>query len=87
MLLKDTIKNLILRGKNMIILTQTNYLNNAIDYYEKENGCSPYLFMNKETIKICGGYLNLSMSDSFLSHDGCRVFENNSLDFLEVELR
>ena len=71
----------------MIILTKIDCLNDAIDYYEKENGCSPYLFMNKETIERCGCYLNLSMFDLFLSHYGCRIFENNKLDFFEVELR
>lgn len=71
----------------MIIHTNVRHLDDAIDYYEETNKCSPYLFMNKETIKMCSGYVNISMFDSFLEYYGCRVFENNELDFYEVELR
>ena len=71
----------------MRILTNTNHLNDAIDYYEKIEKHSPYLFMNKETIERTGGYVNISIFNSVLEYDGCRVFENNMLDFLEVELR
>ena len=71
----------------MRILTNISYLNDAIDYYEKINEHSPYLFMSKETIEKSSCYVNIGMFNSSLEYDGCKVFENNELDFYEVELR
>lgn len=71
----------------MRILTNISHLSDAINYYEKIEKHSPYLFMSKETIERCPCYMNIGMFNSFLECDGCRVFENNTLDFFEIELR
>lgn len=71
----------------MRILTNISYLNEAIDYYEKIEKYSPYLFMSKETIERCPCYMDVGMFNSFLKYDDCKVFENNALNFFEVELR
>ena len=76
--------------KECIMIIHTNYYNldDAIDYFEKLNGYSPYVFINKETIKEHCWIINpFSVANSTLEYYGCRVFEDNTLDFHEVILR
>lgn len=71
----------------MRILTNISHLSDAINYYEKIEKHSPYLFMSKETREKIGCYVNIGMFNSSLEYDGCKVFEDNMLDLFEIELR
>ena len=84
----------------MIIHTDIRHLSDAIDYYKDINsGNSPYIFMNRKTMKETN-LVELSMIrnfaydlDEYNVYDaifecmGCRTFEDNTLGFFEVELR
>lgn len=84
-------------------ITQTidfNKLNNELEKYTMLNGYDPYLFMGKDTINAI---LNeCPTTDGILEHYnqirakvngvagyycGCKVFEDNTLKFGEVEIR
>ena len=84
----------------MIIHTNIQNLSYAISKYKSAYGHDPYLFMNKFTMKLYGGIVDFNIirnwaydirdEDAYsitLECDGCRVFEDNTLNILEVVLK
>ena len=84
----------------MIIHTNINNLGYAISKYKSAYGDDPYLFMNKFTMRLYGGIVDFNTirnwaydirhEDAYgvtLECNGCRVFEDNTLNILEVVLK
>lgn len=84
----------------MVVHTDIRHLSEVIDSYNSLNGHDPYIFMNKRTFEELNSLLDSSVIRNFAydlqdynSHsmvyefEGYKVFEDNTLDFLEVELR
>lgn len=66
-------------------------INEKIYSYELENGCKPYLFMNKDTIDELTNTVN-SLMDANPSgycgtYCGRKTFCDNTMQFGEVEMR
>ena len=70
-------------------------LNEKIHAYEFENGCNPYLFMNKDMIdgltNIVGlspdGLMGASPSGYCGTYCGRKIFCDTTLNYGEVEIR